>query len=303
MLLTRPDGPHTANLEKLTRRGFGTALFVAGYAAAIRPVNAAAITTDDKGLIIEEVKIKSFGDFNLPAYVARPAGNKKKRAAIVVVNEVFGIHDYIKDVCRRFAKLGYVAIAPDYFDRAGDPATLTMEQIKDVLAIVGTAKYAQVMGDTSAAGAYLKSLPYVNGDKLGITGFCWGGGVVWSACEASPLFKAGVAWYGKLSKPGPDSPLPAEDRPYPVDAVSHLYAPVLGLYAENDQGIPLAEVEAMRKALSDPKSSASAKKSKIEVFPGAEHGFHADYRPSYNEAAAKSGWSQALAWFKANGVV
>jgi carboxymethylenebutenolidase len=145
-------------------------------------------------------------------------------------------------------------------------------------------------------------LPYVNGDKLGITGFCWGGGVTWAACEKSPLFKAGVAWYGQLAKPGPTSPLPAENRPYPIDAVGSLYAPVLGLYAEHDQGISLPLVDQMRAALSDAKSSPAAKKSKIEVYPGAEHGFHADYRPSYNEAAAKDGWAKALAWFKANGV-
>jgi len=304
MHLTGPLGTEPGKLERLTRRSFGAALFTAGYAAAITPVNAAAITTDETGILTAEVKYPAFGGYELPAYIARPddGAAPKKHAAIVVVNEVFGVHAYIKDVCRRFAKLGYVAIAPDYFDRAGDPSTMTMDQFKEIFAIVAKANYEQVMGDTDATAAYLKSQSFTNGAKLGITGFCWGGGTTWAACERSSAFKAGVAWYGMLRKPGAGFALPPEERPYPLDAAATIKAPVLGLYAEHDQNIPQTDVEAMKAALKAAKKNAAAQASDIIVYPGTEHGFHADYRPSYNEAAAKDGWAKALAFFKTHGV-
>jgi carboxymethylenebutenolidase len=302
MLLTRPDGPNSKELGKLSRRGFGAAMFTAGYAAAVRPLNAAAIITDSKGLIIEEVTYPAYGGYNLPAFIARP-DDKKAHAAVIVVNEVFGIHEYIKDICRRLAKLGYAAIAPDYFDRGGDPSVLGMDKWDEIRAIVGKAKFAQVMGDTDAAFIYLKGKKWADVGRLGITGYCYGGGVTWSSCAMFPHFKAGVAWYGQLRKPGPNAPIQGEDRPYPLDSAKDLKAPVLGLYAELDKGIPLSDVEAMRAALAEGgKSNKNAAASKIIVYPGAEHGFHGDYRPSYNEAAAKDGWAQMLDWFKTYGV-
>jgi carboxymethylenebutenolidase len=303
--LTGPFGSEPGRLDRLTRRGFGVSLFTAGYAAAVRPVNAAAITTDEIGLITAEVRYPAFKGYKLPAYIARPDDGVavKKRAAIVVASEVFGIHAYIKDVCRRFAKLGYVAIAPDYFDRTGDPSTLTMDRFKEVMTMVVKAKYAQVMGDTDATVAYLKSQPFVDSGKLGVTGFCWGGDVVWMACEHSSAFKAGAAWYGSLRKSPPGYNLPTENRPYPIDAAATLKAPVLGLYAQNDQGILQDEVDAMNRALkAAAKSNAAAKGSGIIVYPDTEHGFHADYRSTYNEAAAKDGWARTLAFFKQHDV-
>jgi len=305
MHLTVPLGSEPGKLNRLSRRGFGAALFTAGYAAAITPVNASAITTDETGLISAEIKYPGFEGYQLPAFIARPdeGATPKKRATIIVVSEVFGVHQYIKDVCRRFAKLGYVAIAPDYFDRAGDPSTMTMEQFKEIFAIVAKANYAQVMGDTDATVAYLKSQPFADVAKLGITGFCWGGGTTWAACARSDAFKAGVAWYGSLRKPAPGFALPPEERPYALDSAATIKAPVLGLYAETDQGIPQADVDATNAALKAAgKKNPAAKSSSITVYPGTEHGFHADYRPSYNEAAAKDGWAKALAFFKTHGV-
>lgn len=287
MRLDTPEG----NLPP-SRRMVAASLFVSGYAAAAVSSCASPVTTPADGLIEEDMHFPGAGGYQLPAYVARPAARGRK-PAVVVVNEIFGIHDYIKDVCRRLAREGYVAIAPDYFDRAGDPAPMTdMTQIR---AIVTTATYEQVMGDTEGALRWLQAQRFV-GQGFGVTGFCWGGAVVWMAAARFPELKAGAAWYGRLVGPTPGPNV--EARPWPVDIAATLKAPVLGLYAENDRGIGLDQVEAMRAALM---AADNPSGSEIVVFPGVGHGFHADYRESYNAEAAAVGWARMLAWFRGHG--
>lgn len=278
--LTRPEGSEPQDLH-LTRRAAAT-MFFAGYAVAALASDATPITTPADGLTIEEVLIPNGAPKPLPAYVARPA-KPGRHATILVVNEVFGIHDYIKDICRRFAIAGYVAIAPDFFYRSDVnlPATSDMTVIRKV---VGEASADQVDGDVRKTLDWLEGRPFVAKDKLGITGFCWGGGVVWRSAMLDADIKAGVAWYGQLK--------------LLIARAAELKAPVLGLYGGKDQGIPMADIEAMRAAL----KAAGKTDSDIVVYPDAEHGFHADYRPSYNAAAAADGWKRALAHFKAQGV-
>lgn len=278
-----------------TRRMTAASLFFAGYAPAALSACASPVTTPSDELITGDVSFTGANGYALPAYVARPAGNGR-HSAVIVVNEIFGIHDYIKDVCRRFAREGYVAIAPDYFDRAGDPAPMTdFNQIRE---IVATATYEQVMGDTSGAIDWLRAQRFTNGD-IGITGFCWGGTVVWMAAAHLTHIKAGVAWYGRVVRPVAGSWGSEEERPWPLDSAADISAPVLGLYAEQDNGIPLEGVERFRAALN---ANGNPSRSEIIVYPGVQHGFHADYRQSYNAEAAANGWTRALAWFRANGV-
>jgi carboxymethylenebutenolidase len=295
MLLKTPEGQTPDKAP--TRRTALASLFTAGYALAVSPPADAAITTDSEGLAVEEVTFTAAGGTLLPGYLARPA-KKGRYPAIVVANEIFGIHDYIKDVCRRYAKAGYVALAPDYFDRAGDPST--PKDFGEIRKIVAQAGFKQVSEDTDAAAAYLAARKDVAKKRLGVTGFCWGGNVVWMAAARNPAFKAGVAYYGRLVTPPKQGAFPdPEPRPYPVDVAKDLKVPVLGLYGEKDQGIPLADVEAMRAAIA---AAGNPTKSEIIVYPGAQHGFHADYRPSYDEASAKDAWSRTLAWFAQHGV-
>ena len=281
-LLTRPDAaPEPADFH-VTRRA-AVSMFAAGYALAAWSAEAAPITTSDDGLTIEEVPIANGETAKgpLPAYVARPSG-RGRHATIVVVNEVFGIHAYIKDICRRLAREGYAAIAPDFFYRSGvDLPALT--DIKQIIPVVQQASVEQVDGDVRATTAWLKAQPYAKPGALGITGFCWGGAVVWRSAMIDPDVKAGVAWYGQLK------PL--------IARAGELHAPVLGLYGALDQGIPQTDVETMRAAL-----KAAGKPAEIVVYPDAPHGFHADYRDSYREADAKDGWMRALKWFRAHGV-
>ncbi len=218
---------------------------------------------------------------------------------MIVVSEIFGVHAYIQDICRRWAKLGYVAIAPAFFFRA--PGGDTLPQLTDfpaILKIVATAKNAQVMGDVGATLAWLDAAAFVDPAKLAIEGHCWGGGVVWMACATFPQLKAGAAWYGPLSRPGPDRPTTDPDRKYPLEIAADLKCPVLGLYGGKDQNIPVSDVEAMRSAL----KAAGKLQSNLIVYPEAGHGFHADYRASYDPAAAEDGWRRMLAFFHANGV-
>lgn len=295
--LTRPEGPEAA--ARPSRRGLGRTLAGAAggaalastYAAAIRPVHAAAIRTPDDGLATGMVRIES-GGFGLPAFLARPAGDRRRRPAVIVVSEVFGLHAYIHDVCRRLARAGYVALAPDFFARAGDPSRLT--EWSAIRAIVDTANHAQVMGDIAASLAWLERQPFADRRGRGITGFCWGGAVVWMAAAQFPQFKAGVAWYGRLHARDGST----EARPWPLDVAGRLKAPVLGLYAENDSGIPLPTVERMRAGL----AAAGDTRSEIRVYPGAQHGFHADYRPQYDPDAAQDGWVRLLSWFARHGL-
>lgn len=293
MLLRTPEGdePH------LSRRTALASLFTAGYALGAGPANAQAITTDETGLVVEEITFRGAGRYQLPAYIARPAA-PGRHPAVVVVNEIFGIHAYIKDVCRRLAKQGYVAIAPDYFDRAGDPSAMTDIQ-NQIRPIVASAVYAQVMDDTDGAVRYLKRQRYVNRKTFAVTGFCWGGAVVWMAAAHNRAFKAGAAWYGRLVPPDPGGFGAEEGRPWPVDVAGRLRCPVLGLYASEDRGIPLDTVETMRAALT---AAGNPSNSEIVVYDGAQHGFHADYRASFKRDAAEDAWARMLAWFKANSV-
>jgi carboxymethylenebutenolidase len=287
--LTRPDGTRPKDLH-LSRRGLTLAI-TGGYAVAAWSAQAQPIKTDEAGLVTGMVDLKA-PDRKIPAYLARPATGEK-HPAVVVVSEIFGLHEYIRDTCRRLAKQGYVALAPDYFVRAGDPSKLT--DFPAIMKIVATATDQQVAGDTAAAVAFLNAQPFADGGRLAVTGFCWGGNVVWETCARLPNFKAGVAWYGRLS--GSMSAGDATNQT-PIELAPELKAPVLGLYAEKDNGIPLADVEKMREAL----KAAGKADSEIVVYPGAQHGFHADYRPSYDRASAEDGWAKMLAFFKRHGV-
>jgi carboxymethylenebutenolidase len=288
--LLTPDGQ--ASDPKPSRRAALGSLFCGGYALSIAPAAAQAITTPSDGLGIEEIRFPGAGGYILPAYVARPIG-AGRRPAVIVVNEIFGIHSYIKDVCRRLARLGYVAIAPDYFDRAGDPAMLT--DFAQIRPIVAATPQAQVLSDTEGAIRWLSAQRFVAPRKIAITGFCWGGTVVWLACAQFAQLKAGAAWYGRLVPRKPGEFGYSEGQTSPLEAAGRLKAPVLGLYAENDQGIPLDSVAAMRATLA---TNDNPTGSRIEVFPATDHGFHADYRPQYNAAAASDGWGRMLAWFE-----
>ena len=286
--LTRPEGSQPEDFN-LSRRGVA-AVFFAGYAAAAFSAEAEPIHTDETGLITETVMLPS-PDQPIPAYLARPAG-PGRYPAVVVLSEIFGVHEYIKDVCRRLAKLGYVAVAPAFFIRAGDPAPLT--DYPAIMKIVAQASDPQVMGDIGATLTFLKAQAYVDRHRFAVTGFCWGGGETWLACEKFPDFKAGAAWYGRLA-PAPDA-APDPKRYWPIQLAADLKAPVLGLYAGKD---PLTKnVPAMRDAL----KAAGKTGSEIVVYDDAQHGFHADYRPSYNAADAADGWARMLAHFAKNGV-
>jgi carboxymethylenebutenolidase len=282
--LTRAEGNWAGDLD-LTRRSIALAL-AGGYAVAAFSAEADPIHTDDKGLVTETVQIQA-ADRKIPGYVARPAG-KGKHPVVFVYSEVFGVHEWVKDICRRLAKAGYVALAPDLFIRTGDPSTTT--DMKVVMEIVRAQPDAQVTSDTAASLKFLAAQPYADMKRLGVTGFCWGGGAVWVACERFPEFKAGVAWYGPL-KAGPYPRTP------PIDLVKDLKCPVLGLYGGQDKGIPAADIEAMRAAI-----KAAGKDAEIVVYPDAPHGFLADYRPGYNAEASADGWKRMLAFFKAHGV-
>jgi carboxymethylenebutenolidase len=281
--------------EEPTRRGFIVTSLAVGFALAVQPVmGQTVITTDAEGLEAGEVKIP-VSDGQIPAYRAMPSKGKKFPVALVV-QEIFGVHEHIKDICRRFAKLGYMAIAPALYARQGDVSGMSME---DIMKVVARVPDSQVMSDLDATVAYARSTGRTDAKHVGITGFCWGGRIVWLYSAHSKDLDAGVAWYGRLvaapnAKPNPLMPQ------QPVDLVDQLNAPVLGLYGGKDQGIPQETVEQMRAALKKSKSKA-AQHSEIIVYPEAGHGFNADYRPSYNKDAATDGWRRLQAWFKQHG--
>lgn len=276
----------------LSRRGFGRSALGAGFAAAVLPVAAqTAVKTDAAGLSVGEVDI-AVGGFKMPAYFAAPAG-KSRAPVVLVISEIFGVHEYIADVARRFAKRGYFAVAPDLFARHGDPQSYG-EIAKLMAEIIAKVPDAQVMGDLDACVAWAGSQG-ADLSKVGVTGFCWGGRITWLYAAHSPAVKAGVAWYGRLV--GNATPLTPR---HPVDVVSELKAPVLGLYGGQDTGIPLDTVERMKTALAG--GSGGAKASRFEVYPESPHAFHADYRPSYRKAAADDGWRRCLEWFATHGV-
>jgi carboxymethylenebutenolidase len=271
----------------LTRREMLVTALATGFALAVQPVSAQTITTDSEGLTAGEVKIP-VADGELPAYRAMPVKGKRF-PVVLVVQEIFGVHEHIKDLCRRFAKAGYLGIATELYARQGDVSKIS--DFKDLMPIVSSVPDAQVMSDLDATVAWAKASGDGNVKHLGITGFCWGGRIVWLYAAHNAGLKAGVAWYGRIE--GKRNEL---QPTYPIDVAGQLKAPVLGLYGGLDKGIPLDDVEKMRAAL-----AAARSKSEIVVFPEAEHGFNADYRPSYNAAAAKEGWQKALAWFRKYG--
>lgn len=267
----------------------------AGFALAVLPVSAWALSTPSDGLVVGPIEIPVGGGQMMPGYRARPK-NGTNLPTIIVIHEVFGVHEYVQDVCRRFARLGYVAIAPYLYFRKGDVTKIS--DLKQLLPIVQSVPQTGVWSDLDALVAWLPKLdqpsgaPYANTGKLGITGFCWGGGTTWTYSAHSSALKAGVAWYGPLA--GTATPTQST---FPVDIAATLKTPVLGLYGGKDTHISAADIAKMREAL-----KTGASHSEIVVYPDAEHGFHADYRPSYNAKDAQDGWERALGWFKANGV-
>ena len=280
---------HSTSEAAITRRGFVMATLAAGFALAVRPVSAETLATDQTGLTAGEIQIQTT-DGDIPAYRAKPEQGASL-PVVLVVQEIFGVHEHIKDICRRFAKLGYLAIAPELYSRQGDVSNLSDSQ-EIISRVVSRVPDAQVLNDLDATVAWARESGEGNVEKLGITGFCWGGRIVWLYAAHNPNLKAGVAWYGKLA--GKPSALQPK---YPIDEASNLKAPVLGLYGAEDRGIPLDTIEHMRQAL-----QASGSPSQIVVYPGTPHGFHADYRPSYRKEQAEDGWKRLQNWFKQYGV-
>lgn len=263
-----------------------------GYAAAALPLMAqTAIKTSREGLVEGEVTIDVNG-FKMPAYRSAPAG-KTNLPVILVISEIFGVHEYIADVTRRYAQLGYLAIAPELFVRQGDPSAYG-EIAKLQAEVISKVPDAQVMNDLDATLRWAGQQGG-NPDRAAVTGFCWGGRITWLYCSHNPKIKAGVAWYGRL-----EGQTSANNPRHPLQLVSDLKAPVLGLYGGADTGIPLASVDRMKEALSQTAVTghAAAKASHFVIYPEAPHAFHADYRPSYRADAAADGWAKAVEWIK-----
>jgi carboxymethylenebutenolidase len=274
------------NREKLTRREFVAGSLATGFALAVQPVCAQTmIVTDTAGLTAGEIRIP-VGGIHIPAYMAAPATGKEF-PTILVIQEIFGVHEHIKDMCRRFAKIGYLAIAPEMFYRQGDVSKIS-EVAEIGKQVVSKVPDDQVMGDLDATVAWAKESGFGNADKLGITGFCWGGRITWLYTAHNPNVKAGVAWYGRVLG-DKNAMTPA----HPLDVAAKINAPVLGLYGGADAGISNDSVDKMRAAL-----KAAGKPSTIHTYPDTPHAFNADYRPTYRKEQAADGWKQATAWFK-----
>ncbi len=269
--------------SSIQNSGFGS-----GFAAAVLPISAATITTDTTGLIAGSISIPT-SDRDIPGYRAMPAEGKGFPLTLVV-HEVFGVHEHIKDICRRLAKLGQMAVAPELYIRQGEVSKIP--NIQEIISkVVSKVPDAQVISDLDATVSWAERTGAADMNRLGITGFCWGGRITWLYAAHSSQLKAGVAWYGRLT--GPNS---AATPKHPLDIASDLKAPVLGLYGGKDQSIPLSTVEQMREAV-----KAAHKTAEIIVYPEAGHAFNSDYRPSYNEAAAKDGWHKLNNWLKQYG--
>ncbi len=283
-------GTQPADLDKtLPRRDFVRLSLGTGFAAAVLPVLAqTVITTDSQGLEQATVTLQ-IGGQTVPLYYAKPEG-KSDLPVVLVISEIFGVHQHIADVARRFAKQGYLALAPDLFVRQGDAQKYPViaELIKEVISKVPD---QQVMSDLDAVVAWAEKNGG-NSNKLAITGFCWGGRITWLYAAHNPKVKTGVAWYGRLV--GQASPLTPKQ---PIDIAADLKAPILGLYGAKDTGIPLESVSQMEQALAKGKSG-----SQFKVYADSGHAFHADYRPSYHAADAQDGWQRCLEWFKRHGV-
>ncbi|WP_083460604.1 dienelactone hydrolase family protein [Gulbenkiania mobilis] len=286
---TLPTERTQASAHNDGRRAFLSFTLASGFAMAVQPVMAGAITTDGTGLLTSTVAIPVSSGM-LPAYQARPAEAKGLLPVVLVVQEVFGVHEHIQDLCRRLAKSGYLAIAPELYFRQGDPRAY--KAIGDLVSkLVSRVPDQQVMADLDATLAWASA----NGgdsERAAVTGFCWGGRIVWLYADHNPRLKAGVTWYGKLAAER------TENTPIqPVDVATRLKVPVLGLYGGEDASIPHDTIEAMRAALLN-----APARSEIRVYPDAGHGFNADYRPSYNAPAATDGWARMLEWFTHHGV-
>ena len=273
---------------QVTRREFVVTALSSGFALAVQPISAETIITDADGLKVGEA-VLGVGYDTFPGYFARPAAGEKF-PVVLVVQEIFGVHEHIKDICRRLAKRGYLAIAPELFVRQGDVSKL--KDVNEILEkVVTKVPDAQVMKDLDSTVNWAETN---QGDvnRLAITGFCYGGRITWLYAAHNANVKAGAAWYGRvIGKPSDNQPK------HPIDVSSQIKAPVLGLYGGKDQGIPVADVEQMRVAL-----NAANSASEIKIYPEAPHGFNADYRPSYRKEAAEDGWARMLAWFKKAGV-
>lgn len=288
--------PGTSSGAQATRRNAIKTGLGVGFAASVLPVAAQTVVQTPAEGLAAGSGIVDVAGATLPFYYAKPA-DRKNPPVILVVQEIFGVHAHIADVCRRFAHAGYLAIAPELYARQGDPSTYT--DIPKLQAdIVSKVPDAQVMGDLDAMVAWAQANGG-NTQKLGITGFCWGGRITWLYAAHNRSVKAGVAWYGRLV--GTSSALTPR---HPVELAGELQAPVLGLYGGQDGGIPLSTVNEMKEALAGAgaQGNRAAAASEFVVFAQAPHAFHADYRPSYRKEAAQEGWERALAWFKAKGV-
>ncbi|OGA51616.1 MAG: carboxymethylenebutenolidase [Betaproteobacteria bacterium RIFCSPLOWO2_12_FULL_62_58] len=272
-------------------RDLVTSLLPQGFAKIVQPIASTVITTDDKGLVAGEARMQTMTG-PVPAYRAHPDKNGKF-PLVLVVQEIFGVHEHIKDVCRRLAKLGYFAIAVELYHRQGDVSKMTDNQ--EIFAkVVNHVPDSQVMSDLDASVVYAESTGKADTSRLGVTGFCWGGRITWTYCVHNPKVKAGVAWYGRLVAPQKAPLQPA----YPVELAPHLKVPVRGLYGGQDASIPVAHVEEMRAAL----KAAGNTTSEIIVYPEAPHAFYADYRPNYRKEAADDGWKKMQEWFRRYGV-
>ncbi len=289
MRLVEPELEGLVPKSRWSRRGFMTTSLVTGFALSVQPVTAqTVITTDSTGLTAGEVKVPAKGG-DMPAYRAMPAAGGPF-PTVLVVQEIFGVHEHIKDLCRRFAKAGYFAIAPELYARQGDPTKYT-EVPKLVAELVSKVPDKQVMEDLDSAVAYAKASGKADTAKLAVTGFCWGGRITWLYAAHNPGLKAAAAWYGPIDRPR------SELQPkYPIDLAAELKAPVLGLYGAADPGIPNDTVEKMAAAC-----KAAGKTCEVKIYPDTPHGFNADYRPSYRADQAKEGWAKMLAWFKQYG--
>jgi carboxymethylenebutenolidase len=277
------------NEIQLNRRDFLVTKLAAGFAAAVSPVAAETITTDSSGLDASEVKIPVH-DGEMPGYLAKPKQGSAL-ATVLVVQEIFGVHEHIRDLCRRLAKQGYLAVAPELYARQGDVSKMT--DIQEIISkVVSKVPDEQVLSDLDAAADWAASTQKGDRARLGITGFCWGGRISWLYAAHKPALKAAAAWYGRLL--GPTDALHPKN---PIDVAATLKPPVLGLYGGQDQGIPLDTIERMRAAL-----KAAGNPSEIVVYPDAGHAFNADYRPSYRQGPAEDAWKRMLAWFKRYGL-
>lgn len=270
--------------ETISRR----MLLAGGFALAVQPVSADTIQTSAQGLVTGEAMIPAPDGVRFPAYFARPM-NGKKLPVVLVVQEIFGVHEHIKDVCRRLAHAGYFAIAPSLYHRQGDVTTLAMQ---DIFPIVQKVPDKQVMSDLDATVKWVQGTRVADTKKLAITGFCWGGRICWLYAAHRKGLKASCPFYGRLV--GDATELQPK---HPIDVVKDLKAPVLGFYGAKDKGIPLESIEKVRAAATEAK-----KPVEIIVYPESEHGFHADYRPSYNEKDARDAYIKMLAFFKKNGM-